>query len=221
MPDEIVYYVTSYGYLAIFILVFLQEIGMPNPFPNELLLLFSGYLSFKGLLYIPYVILTVVCADFIGTNILYFLFYSTGALIMQKKPKWMPLPDKLISQLSDKISRGGMMRIYIFRVTPFTRGYASVITGLLQIKPAVFLPLALISGLTWALVYVVIGYYIGPSWNMFAESIGSFKYLLLVILGVILIAFMFIYIMRNRKQQKNQNNSDNVCINDEKQILIS
>src|SRR5665811_2130434 len=127
MPEEVVYYVTRYGYLAIFVLVFLQEIGMPNPFPNEILLMFSGYLSFKGLLYLPSVILTVVLADFIGTNILYFIFYSAGPFIMQKKPKWIPLSDKMISRLSDRISKGGKLSIYIFRVTPFTRGYTSVI----------------------------------------------------------------------------------------------
>jgi membrane protein DedA with SNARE-associated domain len=203
MPEEVVYYVTRYGYLAIFILVFLQEIGMPNPFPNEILLMFSGYLSFKGLLFLPYVILTVVCADFIGTNILYFIFYNAGAYIMRKRPKWIPLSDKMISKLSDRISKGGQLRIYIFRVTPFTRGYASVITGLLQIKPAIFLPLALISGFTWALVYVVIGYFIGPSWDLFTESIGSFKYLLLIVLAVILSAFLFVYIIRSRRQQGN------------------
>jgi membrane protein DedA with SNARE-associated domain len=204
MPEEVVYYVTRYGYMAIFVLVFLQEIGLPNPFPNEILLMFSGYLSFKGLLLLPYVILTVVCADFIGTNILYFTFYSAGAFIMQKKPKWIPLSDRMISRLSDKISKGGQLRIYIFRVTPFTRGYVSVITGLLQIKPVIFLPLALISGFTWALVYVVIGYYIGPSWDIFTESIGSFKYLLLIVLAVILSAFLFVYIIRNRRQQRNR-----------------
>jgi hypothetical protein len=37
MPEEVVAYITKYGYLTIFILVFLQETGMPNPFPNELL----------------------------------------------------------------------------------------------------------------------------------------------------------------------------------------
>jgi membrane protein DedA with SNARE-associated domain len=204
MPEEIVYYVTRYGYLAIFVLVFLQEIGMPNPFPNEILLMFSGYLSFKGLLYLPSVILTVVLADFVGTNILYFIFYSAGAFIMQKKPRWIPLSDKMISQLTDRISKGGKLSIYIFRVTPFTRGYASVITGLLQIKPVIFLPLALVSGFTWALIYVVIGYYIGPSWEMFTESMGRFKYLLLIVLAVVLSAFLFVYIIRNRKRQKNE-----------------
>jgi Uncharacterized membrane-associated protein len=102
MPEEVVFYVTKYGYLAIFILVFLQEIGMPNPFPNELLLIFSGYLSFKGLLFLPFVILTVLSADFIGTNILYFLFYNAGTFIMKKKPRWFPLSSGMIDRLSSK-----------------------------------------------------------------------------------------------------------------------
>ena len=199
MPEEVVYYVTRYGYLAIFILVFLQETGMPNPFPNELLLMFSGYLSFKGLLYLPFVILTVISADFIGTNILYFLFYSAGTLIMKKKPKWIPLSTRMIERLTSRISKGGKLSIYIFRLTPFTRGYTSVITGLLQIKPKIFLPIALISAITWATVYVVIGYYIGPSWNLFTRNIDSFKYILLGILVVVLCVFLLIYLNRKGK----------------------
>jgi membrane protein DedA with SNARE-associated domain len=202
MPEEVVYYVTHYGYLAIFVLVFLQETGMPNPFPNELLLIFSGYLTFKGLLYLPYVILTAVTADFIGTNILYFLFYLSGAYIMKKKPNWVPLSGRLFDRLSDKISKGGQWSIYIFRITPFTRGYTSVITGLLQIKPEVFLPLAFISGLSWATTYVVIGHYIGPSWNLFAANIEIFKSIMIAILFIVLGMTVFIYIGRKRKRSK-------------------
>ena len=65
MPSEIALYITKYGYLAIFILVILQETGMPNPIPNELLLLFSGYLVFKGIFSLPLLILTAASADFI------------------------------------------------------------------------------------------------------------------------------------------------------------
>lgn len=173
---------------------------MPNPFPNELLLMFSGYLSFKGLLYLPSVILTAVCADFIGTNILYFLFYHTGVYIMEKKPKWIPLPAKMIERLSCRISRGGQLSIYIFRLTPFTRGYTSVITGLLQIKPRVFLPIALISGITWATIYVVIGHYIGPSWHLFTQNLGSFKYIMLSVLIVILCIVLLVYFVRRREK---------------------
>ena len=106
MPEQVVYWVTNWGYLAIFLLVFFQEIGLPNPFPNELLLMFSGYLSFKGLLYLPFIVVAAVAADFIGTNILYFLFYSAGTIIMNKKPGWLPLSSKMIERLKAKISGG-------------------------------------------------------------------------------------------------------------------
>ena len=48
MPPTFSAYIIKYGYLAIFSLVFLQEIGVPNPVPNELVLLFSGYLTSTG-----------------------------------------------------------------------------------------------------------------------------------------------------------------------------
>jgi membrane protein DedA with SNARE-associated domain len=166
MQEELVRYLTIYGYTAVFVLIFLQETGVPVPFPNELLLILSGYLSSKGVLFFPFVILSALSADFIGTNILYFLFYKTGGLIIERKPKWFPLSDRIIEKLTAKISKGGMVTIFIFRLTPFTRGYTSVITGLLQVKPKAFLPIAFATASIWAAFYVTIGFLAGPSWNM-------------------------------------------------------
>jgi membrane protein DedA with SNARE-associated domain len=206
VPEDVVLFITKYGYMAIFLLVFLQEIGMPNPIPNEILLMFSGYLSFKGILYLPSVILTVISADFIGTNILYVIFYNAGAYIMQRKPKWIPLSVTTIDRLKRKISTEGRLSIFIFRVTPFTRGYTSVITGLLHIKPGIFLPIALISAATWTIIYVLIGYFIGPSWNLFTKNIGNFKYTLLVVLATIVSMILIVYYFRKRVKRKT--NSD-------------
>jgi len=209
MPEEVVYYVTKYGYTAVFILVFLQEIGMPNPLPNELLLMFSGYLSFKGILYLPGVLVTVISADFIGTNILYFIFYSTGTFILLKKPKWFPLSQKTLDKLTTKINHGGYKSIFLFRLTPFTRGYTSVICGLLQIKPKVFLPIALFSAITWATIYVVAGRLIGPSWNLFIQNTGHFKYFMLAALVVISGLVILNYFHRKSKKSVEEPDSNN------------
>jgi membrane protein DedA with SNARE-associated domain len=202
MPEQVVYWVTNWGYLAIFLLVFFQEIGLPNPFPNELLLMFSGYLSFKGLLYLPFIVVAAVAADFIGTNILYFLFYSAGTIIMNKKPGWLPLSSKMIERLKAKISGGGLLNIYIFRLTPFTRGYISVIAGLLQLKPKIFLPIALITAITWASVWVAMGNLIGPSWNLFIGNIEDFKYYLLAILAIVAGIILIISYFRKKEKSK-------------------
>lgn len=201
MPEEVVYYVTNYGYLAIFVLIFLQEIGMPNPFPNELLLIFSGYLSYKGLLSYPSVILTALIADFTGTNILYFLFYYAGTFIIQRKPKWIPVSAGMIKKLSTRISAGGKFSIFFFRLTPFTRGYASVITGLLQIKPKTFLPIAFLSALSWAIIYVSTGIFIGPFWSVFIQHLGGFKYIMLSMLVVLICAILIMNYLRNSNKK--------------------
>jgi membrane protein DedA with SNARE-associated domain len=201
MHEEVVYYIIRYGYIAIFTLIFLQEIGMPNPFPNELLLIFTGYLTFKGLLFLPFVILTAISADFLGTNILYFLFFNAGTYIIQKKPSWFPLSARMLDQLTTKITEGGKFSIFLFRLTPFTRGYTSVITGLLRVKPKVFLPIAMSSGMIWASIYVIIGRLIGPSWNKFSENLNSFRYVLLGVLALALcIVFIIVYYRKRFKQ---------------------
>jgi membrane protein DedA with SNARE-associated domain len=205
MPEEVVFYVTKYGYLAIFILVFLQEIGMPNPFPNELLLIFSGYLTYKGVLGIPLVILSAVSADFIGTSILFFLFNKGGEFIMEKKPKWIPISHVLIKTMITKVNDRGLSGIFIFRITPFTRGYASVISGLLQIKSAKFLTIALSSALTWASFYVLSGYFIGPYWYSFVQNIENLKYFLTLMLFIGLSAVLITCFFRKSRKLNSEN----------------
>jgi len=186
MLGELTVYITKYGYLAIFTLVFLQEIGMPNPIPNELLLLLSGYLTFTGALRLPIVILVAVSADFIGTSILHTAFYFSGAYILQHKPRWLPIPMKTIYKLKERISRNGQSGIYIGRLTPFIRGYTSVIAGLLQIKSRVFLPIALITAIIWATTFIAAGIVLGPVWNLVAANISNFRYVMLLIFAFIL-----------------------------------
>src|SRR5215470_5672893 len=90
MAPELAAYILKYGYIAIFSLVFLQEIGVPNPLPNELVLLFSGYLTSIGKLDFTIVLITVVSADTLGSSVLYIAFYYFGQRLLQKWPHVMP-----------------------------------------------------------------------------------------------------------------------------------
>ena len=187
MPDELVIYILKYGYYAIFLFVFSQEIGLPNPIPNELVLLFSGYLAFMGLLKLPFVILAALLADFTGTCILFIIFYFFGNFILQHKPRWLPIPVKSIARLQERITKNGLTGIYLGRLTPFIRGYTSVIAGLLQIKPKVFAPIALITATIWATMYVMAGILLGPFWSRVAPNVTSIKYIMLLVFSTIIL----------------------------------
>jgi membrane protein DedA with SNARE-associated domain len=198
MPPEIISFITNYGYLAIFIVIFAQEIGIPNPIPNELVLIFSGYLTLKGILILPLVILVAVIADITGTSILYAVFYFSGGYIYKHKPRWLPLPERSIDKLSKRLSNGGRWKIYIFRLTPFIRGYTSIAIGLLQIKPKIFLPIALISGITWSLICVLTGRILGPYWSYAGNKMGDMKTFLLI---TVLLIFLILVLVRYLKKR--------------------
>ncbi len=198
MPPEITLFITKYGYVAIFVLVFLQEIGAPNPIPNELVLLFSGYLTFQGLLHLPMVILAATLADFTGTSILHTVFYFTGDYLIQRKPRWLPIPIKTILKIKKRISEKGLTGIYIGRLTPFIRGYTSVIAGLLQIKSKIFLPIALITATIWASAYTIAGKLLGPIWPRVVPQISTIKYVVLLIFISILLIIILRSIIKHR-----------------------
>jgi membrane protein DedA with SNARE-associated domain len=198
MPQELVLYITKYGYLAIFSLVFIQEIGFPNPVPNEFVLLFSGFLSTQNILSLPLVILTVVLADFLGTSVLFFVFYSFGTQLLERKPKWLPMSKHNIEHLSNFVSARGLWGIYMGRLIPYLRGYVSVAAGLLKFSPKKFLSMVFLSAITWSGGYVIAGHIAGPYWQEFAQRIsGAGK-----LLGITLIILSAILIWKNIKKWK-------------------
>ena len=164
MSPELSLFIQNYGYVAIFALIFLQEIGIPNPVPNELVLIYAGFLCSNSTLNLPLVVLSAITADFIGTNILYFAFLNFGAYILKNKPTWLPISEKAIQNASNRVSNGGLWAIFLGRITPFIRGYTSVVAGILHIKPKKFLPVAILSALVWSMACVLIGRLSGEYW---------------------------------------------------------
>lgn len=205
MPVELAQYITDYGYLAIFGLVFLQEIGVPNPVPNEIVLLFSGYLAWAGILSFPLIFFTAVFADFTGTALLYGVFYFFGEYIMDKKPNWIPISHDKVRKIAKKISEENKWGLYLGRLIPYVRGYVSVAAGLIEIKPKVFLTTVFLSAVTWSGGYVILGRIFGKYWKNVADATGGIKNLIILIVIVIVIILVRKYIMKPSTENKTAN----------------
>lgn len=162
MTEQILPYIVQYGYLAILALVFMQEVGIPSPIPNEFVLLFGGYLSYTGVLKASLVILSAVVGDLLASIILFELFFFFGKSVMNRKPKWLPISEVKLEKLRLKIELRGQVGTYIGRVTPFIKGYVSVLCGLLRFPQKKYGLILIVTSVAWSLVYVVGGYLAGP-----------------------------------------------------------
>jgi len=182
-------YIITYGYIAIFSLVFLQEIGVPNPIPNEVVLLFSGYLSSIGQLDCITVLITVIAADALGSSLLYMTFYYCGQRVLQKWPH--VIPTSKLAYLTARVSHKDRWSIYVGRHIPFLRGYTAVAAGLLKIPPRIFLPAVLLSALTWSGGYVIVGKLLGHEYVDMISKLEIGKAILVVLILLCIISFLW------------------------------
>ena len=187
MPGELAAYIIKHGYAVIFLLIFLAEIGIPNPVSSELILIFVGTLTATGTLSLLPAFVTAVSADFIGTTILYFVMYFFGAML--KKYSWFP--HARVEALSKRVSKNGKWGIYVGRLIPYVRGYVSVAAGILQIPPLEFMSVVIFSALTASGGYVLIGHFIGPHLANIELELGLSQtgFIILVLIIIAIVAF--------------------------------
>ena len=178
MSPSIANFIAQYGYLAIFGIIILQEIGAPLPIPNEIVLMFCGFLAFSGKLELFLVILTAFAASMAGAWLLYGVFYWFGIWIHPKLPAVL---QGFIKTASDKVDRHPVW-IFIGRVVPFGRGYICIAAGLAKIKPLQFLTVTLIADTIWNGGFVLLGFCTGKYWEVTAEKVGGIVHLILVII---------------------------------------
>ncbi len=193
---EIALYIGKYGYVIIFLLVFLQELGIPNPITNELVLMFSGYLSYTHRLTLLKVVAVAITADFTGTSILFFVFYFFGKRIIAHKPKWLPLRISTIDKLKLYVNKRGLWSIYVGRLIPFMRGYISVVAGILHIKPQKFITIVILSAITWSGGLVLLGRVFAPYWNIVIRKVGIVENIALLVLFIVSILLTSRYLIR-------------------------
>ncbi|MCX6308928.1 MAG: DedA family protein [Bacteroidia bacterium] len=172
MTEQMLPYIAQYGYLAILAMVFMQEVGIPSPIPNEFVLLVGGYLSFKGILNTFLVVLSAIVGDLLASFILFELFYFFGKSVINRKPKWLPISEVKLEKLRQKMETSGPFGMYIGRVTPFIKGYVSVLCGILRFPQKKYSIILVSTSVVWSLAYVGVGYLSGPcfkNWSLLNE----------------------------------------------------
>ncbi len=204
MPINIESLITTYGYLGIFLLVFSEEMGFPNPVPNELNIIFAGSLAYSGFLKLPLVFLAVFFGDFFGALIWYFIFYFFGHQLMKRSPRWLPI--KAIQKFEAKISKERRWVIFFGRLISYGRKFISMAAGLIKVSPKTFLEMSFWSSCVWTGIFLMIGWLLGPNWNNFVQEFGLVHVLIIIgalIAGVIAVYWLKVEFFNKKKENAN------------------
>lgn len=189
--DNFYYFVTSYGYLAIFILLMAGIFGIP--LPDELLLSFIGYLVFHEEMQFWPATLVVIAGSSVGISVNYIIGRVCGGRLC----KWLEnyFPDKLkkLRHVTEWVDRSGGGVLFLSYFLPGLRHWATVGAGVLKVSPTMGALFVFPAVMIWSLAFIWLGYHLAQEGAYFTQNISPFLQVLsgAIILGVFLCYFFF------------------------------
>ena len=201
MPEQLLNYINQYGYLLLFTLVFLQEIGVPS-FPNEIVLYYFGYMASQNNFNLILVLLVAITADIIGTSLLYFAFYFFGKVLMKYKPTWIKIDKQKLKAIKSKLISRKSSTIFFLRMTPFLRGYISVFAGMMHFPFKVYFKQIVVTAILWTGSWVVLGCITNDYFRNTLNFVKDNKDIIILIMITFIILFLSKYFIKffNKKE---------------------
>ncbi len=184
MVNFVVDTVGSFGYIGIFIMMFLESSFFP--FPSEVVMVPAGYLAYKGEMNIYMAILCGVAGSLSGALFNYFLAVKFGRKFLVKYGKYFFIKEETISKMEEFFKSHGHISTFSGRLIPAVRQYISFPAGLARMNLFTFSLYTSLGAAIWVVILTLLGYYLGDNEALIKEYLRyiiAFILISLVILG--------------------------------------
>jgi membrane protein DedA with SNARE-associated domain len=143
--------------IAVFMVIMLEEIGVPLPLPGDLFIAYAGHLVVRHRLGLVAAFLSIVLGAMVGASVLYWLARRFGQPFVQRYGPYMHLKPKRLQTAERWFIRWGPLMIIVGRQIPGFRMVISVFSGLFGVPYLVFLPSVAVAAGIWAAMFLAIG----------------------------------------------------------------
>jgi len=155
--------IDQYDGQVIFLLVLLEETGLPLPTPGDLVMLLAGSRAAQGQMHLLSVLALIQVATIIGASMLYWLAARGGRPLLYRYGRYIGLDRARLDRAEGFIARGPARAVFLGRLTPGLRNVTVLAAGVFGVPYRIFIvPFALASFL-YIVVFVLLGYFAGPS----------------------------------------------------------
>lgn len=150
--------IEQYSYLGLFIILFIEEAGIPLLIPGDLFIATTAALPWSNYFLI---VITVVCATLLGSTVLFTLAKKFGRRLLLRYGRHIKITPQKIKKLQKLFEKYGGAAIIIGRLIPGLRTITPIAAGLFDLSYKTFWTYTLVAAFIWANVYFVIGKFFG------------------------------------------------------------
>ncbi len=142
---------------ALFLLVLIEEAGVPIPIPGDTLVMIAGLQPRQTLLYDVGVIAIVSSAVFIGSSTLYAVMRRGGRPFLQRYGKYLHLHPDRLDRIERWFLKRGRVAIVLGRLIPGLRIPTTVIAGLSGLSYREYAQTCAVAAVIWTAVFFYLG----------------------------------------------------------------
>lgn len=180
--------IDQFGYLAIALLIALENIF--PPLPSEIILTMSGFLATKTSLTIAGTVISATLGSLIGALVLYAIgrqltVQRLGALLKRR-------PFQLLGFKADDayravwwFNRHGTSGILYGRCIPVVRSLISIPAGIAKTPLGKFCLLTTIGSAIWNTILVGLGAWVGDSWATIVQIFDDYTTFAIIVMALV------------------------------------
>lgn len=195
----------QWGYPVVFVFVMIESLGIP--FPGETMLLLGAFFAASGHLSIYGVIAAAAAGAIIGDNLGYWIGRKGGRPLLQRYGKYVFVKEERLNKAERFFERHGDKTVFFGRFISLLRTWAAFLAGVNRMRWRTFLFYNAAGGIVWAIIYGVIGYFVGRIVGVATiERYSSYIGYGVLALIVIMVGgyFLRLYLRRRHKEAEEQ-----------------
>ncbi len=187
--------INSYGYIGIFIIVFLES-GIFFALPGDSLLFTAGLFASAFGLHLYILIPLIFVATFLGGITGYEIGVKLELLKQFKFFRKIMKPEH-IQKAHDFFEKHGRMAILLCRFVPIVRTFTPIVAGVGKMNYVSFLKYSFIGSILWSTTVTLLGFFLGRSFPVIKDYLHVVV-VLIVLVSVLPMVFEFI---ENRRKK--------------------
>src|ERR1700694_3515040 len=187
MHETLTNLLESYGYLAVFLLVALESLGIP--LPGETVLVTAAAFAASGRLSIYWVIVIAAAAGIVGDNGGYWIGRQGGLRVIKRYGRTLHIDEAKIEHARRFFDRHGAKTVFIGRFIALLRTWAALLAGVGKMRYSVFMLYNALGAITWATMFGALGYIFGRNLPRLEHYIGQAS-LALALLAALITALL-------------------------------
>jgi membrane protein DedA with SNARE-associated domain len=162
-------WITQYGYVALFALLMFGIVGLPVP--DETLLMFAGYLTFKHELAVVPAVAAAFLGSVFGISLSYGIGRMCGLYLLRAVRPVFGIDAAKLNAAQAWYRRRGKYALLFGYFVPGVRHVTAFVAGSSRLPMKIFGVFAYSGALLWSVSFIALGYALGEEWARLSGTI--------------------------------------------------